>query len=359
MKTSNRVHQNGATKPVSPQAKIQTSSGPAEFKIVRLRECPVDNPRIETPAEVADFWRKHVVSAPWYKDDKECLCVFLLNTRRRLLGFELVSLGTLDTVLSHPRDVLRPAAIKNAAAIIIVHNHPSGDPMPSEGDIQATRSLIQAALHLKIEFLDSLIIGDARRKNSFVSLRGLGYFNPDDSTPVPVSSSVSTTEVSSAGLDAIDALDLLKNCASAAIALAMMNANNIKDSMKANAGWEDLESASFQAGNMELPRLLADQFENDLSAWRAEVDQLVQKSELPEAPKAGHRFLSHDTENAVNALKHLLDLQGSEIGNRNKNGAFAASFMIMARLEAAFDNAWKVCGYLKRTLDGVKIPQAA
>ena len=356
MKTSNRVQRNGATKPVAPQAKNQTPYAPAEFKIVRLRECPVDNPRIETPTEVADFWRKHVVSAPWFKDEKECLCVFFLNARRVLFGFDLVSLGTLDTLILHPREVLRPAIIQSAAAIIIAHNHPSGDPTPSEGDIKATCDLIQAALHLKIELLDSIIIGDARRKNSFTSLRGLGYFDPADSAAVPMSSSVSTSEVSPAGLDAIDALDLLKRRASAAIALAMMNATNIKDSTKANAGWEDLESASFQDGNLELPRLLAYQFENNLSAWRDEVNRMVQKSTLPEVSAAGH---GHDTENAVNALKHLLDLQGAEISNRNQNGAFAASFMIVDRLEAAFHNAWKVCGYLKRTLDGVKIPQAA
>src|SRR5664280_2192730 len=142
MKTTNRVQRKVATKPVSLQAKIQTLAAPAEFKIVRLRECPVDNPRIETPTEVADFWRRHVVSAPWFKDDKECLCVFLLNTRHQLLGFELVSQGTNDTVLMHPREVLRPAAINNAAAIIIAHNHPSGDPTPSEPDIKGTRDLI-------------------------------------------------------------------------------------------------------------------------------------------------------------------------------------------------------------------------
>jgi DNA repair protein RadC len=355
MKTSNRVQRNGATSIALPQAKIQTSSGPAEFKIVRLRDCPVDNPRIETPAEVADFWRKHVVSAPWFKDYKECLCVFLLNVRRKLIGFELVSQGTKDICLMHPSEVLRPAAIKNAAAIIIAHNHPSGDPMPSEGDIQATRSLIQAGLHLKIEFLDSIIIGDARRKNSFVSLRGLGYFDPADSAAVPASA-VADIKISSARLDVIDALDLLQHCASAAIALAMMNSNNIKDSTKANAGWEDLESGSFQDGNLELPRLLADQFENDLSAWRDEVNRMVQKSTLPEVSAAGH---GHDTENAVNALKHLLDLQGAEISNRNNNSAFACSFMVVERLESAFDIAWKACGNLKRSLDGGKIPQAA
>jgi DNA repair protein RadC len=184
-----QVRRNGATSAAPVQAKTKTPAVPGEFKIVRMRDCPVDSPKIDTPPEVVDFWRKHVVSAPWFKDDKECLCVFLLNTRRRLIGFELVSQGTLDTILMHPREVLRPAAIHNAAAIIIAHNHPSGDPSPSEGDIAATRQLIHAAEHLKIGFLDSIIIGDVRRKKSFTSLRGLGYFTDD--TPAPVSASAS------------------------------------------------------------------------------------------------------------------------------------------------------------------------
>jgi len=123
MKTvQHRVHRNGATRTAPAQAKIQPLDAPAEFRVVRLRDCPVDSPRVETPTELADFWRKHVVSAPWFKDDKECLCVFLLNARRRLIGFELVSQGTLDTLLTHPREVLRPAIFQNAAAIIIAHN---------------------------------------------------------------------------------------------------------------------------------------------------------------------------------------------------------------------------------------------
>jgi DNA repair protein RadC len=356
MKTSNRVQRNGATEPAPPQAKIKTLSAPAEFKITRLRECPVDSPKIDTPTEVIAFWRKHVVSAPWFKDDKECLCVFLLNVRRRLIGFELVSQGTKDTILMHPSEVLRLAAIKNAAAIIIAHNHPSGDPTPSDADIKATRELIHAAAVLKIDFLDHVIIGDVRRESSFISLRGHGCFNPDNSAPVPATASVSASIISSAGLDAIDALDLLKHCASAAIALAMMNANKIKECSSANAGWEDLDSASFQAGNLELPRLLAEQFESDLSAWRAEVAQMVQKSQRPEGPAFS---LCFEVENAGHALQHLLDLQGDEISSRNKNSAFTASFKIMERLESAFEKAHKAYCNLKHSLDAEKIPQAA
>jgi DNA repair protein RadC len=179
MKTSNRIHRNGATKPALVQVKMKTSFAPAEFKIVRLRECPVDNPMIETPPEVVAFWRAHVVSAPWFRDEKENLCVFLLDARHCLTGFELVCQGTLDTLLMHPREVLRPATIHNAAAIIIAHNHPSGDPTPSLADIKATRDLIESAGLMKIEFLDHVIIGDARREKGYNSVRELGFFAAD------------------------------------------------------------------------------------------------------------------------------------------------------------------------------------
>ena len=286
----------------------------------------------------------------------ETLQVLLLNTRHRLIRVdEKITEGTLDTLLVHPREVFRSAIAANAAAVVLAHNHPSGDPTPSEADIKVTRDLIRATQYLKIELLDHVIIGDVRREKSYSSLRELGFFYTNDSAPVPATVAVSA----SAGLDAIDALDLLKNCASAAIALAMMNANKIKDSTKANAGWEDLETASFQDGNLELPRLLADQFESDLLAWRAEVDRMVQKAELPEVPAAGPCFPSHNIENAVNALKYLLELQGDEISNRNNNSSFACSFLVVDRLESAFDKVWKAFGNLRRTLDGGKIPQAA
>jgi DNA repair protein RadC len=170
-KTTNRIHRNDATKSAPIQYKI-----PAEFKVVRLRECPVDNPQIETPPQVVDFWRKHVATASWFKEDRECLCVFLLNVRRCLIGFELVSQGTLDTLLMRGCEVLRVATICNASAIIISHNHPSGDPSPSEADIKVTRELLRAGQYLNISLLDSIIIGDARREKSFSSLLALGYF---------------------------------------------------------------------------------------------------------------------------------------------------------------------------------------
>ncbi|HKW28936.1 MAG TPA: DNA repair protein RadC [Verrucomicrobiae bacterium] len=108
----------------------------------------------------------------------ETLQVLLLNTRRRLIRVVEITDGTLDTILVHPREVFKAAIAANAAAVVLVHNHPSGDPTPSEADIKVTRDLIRAGQLLKIEVLDHVIIGHAtpERPKDYASLRELGYF---------------------------------------------------------------------------------------------------------------------------------------------------------------------------------------
>jgi DNA repair protein RadC len=109
----------------------------------------------------------------------ETFQVLLLNTRRRLIRVEqTISHGTLDTILVHPREVFKSAIAANAAAIVLAHNHPSGDPTPSEADIKVTRDLIRAGQLLKIEVLDHIILGRATldRPKDYASLRELGYF---------------------------------------------------------------------------------------------------------------------------------------------------------------------------------------
>jgi DNA repair protein RadC len=83
------------------------------------------------------------------KEHAECL-VFILNTRRRIKGHYLASIGTMDTILCHPREVFRLAIMASASGIIICHNHPSGESTPSEADIKVTRDLIRAGQLLKI-----------------------------------------------------------------------------------------------------------------------------------------------------------------------------------------------------------------
>lgn len=101
---------------------------------------------------------------------KESLRVVLLDTRYHLVRVEQVSLGTINESIAHPRDVLRPALIYSAYAIVIVHNHPSGDASPSQTDHSLTRRLAEAAELLQIKLLDHIIIGAATEKTP-------GYFS--------------------------------------------------------------------------------------------------------------------------------------------------------------------------------------
>jgi DNA repair protein RadC len=147
---------------------------PKEYKIVALRECPLPEEMsvCDTPERAAEYWRQHVTQHPAFNPDVECLVVLLLNVRRRVKGHVLVSTGLLDTLLVHPREVFRPALVAAASALIVMHNHPSGEPVPSEPDIKVTRDLIRAGQLLRIDLLDHIIIGRDRHS----SLRELGYF---------------------------------------------------------------------------------------------------------------------------------------------------------------------------------------
>lgn len=104
------------------------------------------------------------------KADREHFVVILLNAKNLPLGVHLVSIGSLTASLVHPREVFKPALLANAAAFIAVHNHPSGDPSPSQDDLILTRRLQDAGRLLGIEVLDHLIVAG----RAFVSLKEQG-----------------------------------------------------------------------------------------------------------------------------------------------------------------------------------------
>jgi DNA repair protein RadC len=147
----------------------------AAFTLARkmAEELRRDAPVLDTPEAVAALMREDARLRA-----VETFQILLLNTRRRLIGVVKISDGTLDTILVHPRDVFRPAIAANAAAVVLLHNHPSGETTPSEADIKVTRDLIRAGQLLKIEVLDHVIIGRAtqERPKDYLSLRELGYF---------------------------------------------------------------------------------------------------------------------------------------------------------------------------------------
>ena len=138
-----------------------------------VRETYPDAPVVDSPERVAGLLREEY--RPMTVENFHVLC---LNTRRRLISADLVALGTLDSVLVHPRKVFALAMARRASAVILVHNHPSGDPSPSEADIRLTRDLIQVGRLIKIEVLDHIIVGRATtdRPGDYVSLRELRYF---------------------------------------------------------------------------------------------------------------------------------------------------------------------------------------
>jgi DNA repair protein RadC len=136
-------------------------------------ELQMESPVLDNPETIVALLRARNLSK-----NVETLQVLLLNTRHRLIKVDELGDGTLDTLLVHPREVFKSAIAANASAVILAHNHPSGDPTPSDADIKATRDLIRAGHLLKIEVIDHIIIGraTAERPKDYVSLRELGYF---------------------------------------------------------------------------------------------------------------------------------------------------------------------------------------
>lgn len=118
------------------------------------RETPARE-QIQTPAEV---WR--LLGGEMSQLTRESLRAILLDTKLRLMRVEEISLGSLNESTAHPREIFRPALLYSAYGMIIVHNHPSGDPSPSEADRRLTQRLRGAAELLSIALLDHVILGN-------------------------------------------------------------------------------------------------------------------------------------------------------------------------------------------------------
>jgi DNA repair protein RadC len=120
---------------------------------------------IKTPDDAANL-----LMARMRYGDREEFRAILLNTKNQVLSIQTVSIGTTNSSLAHPREMLRAALKHGAVAVILAHNHPSGDPQPSPEDINVTRQLKEAGSMVGITILDHVIIGDG----SYVSLKGQG-----------------------------------------------------------------------------------------------------------------------------------------------------------------------------------------
>ncbi len=103
---------------------------------------------------------------------KEHFKLILLNPRNKIIGISTISIGTLNASLVHPREIFKDAIVHSAASVVLAHNHPSGDPDPSEDDIKITKKLVESGKILGIEVVDHIIIG----KNDYYSFKAKRHF---------------------------------------------------------------------------------------------------------------------------------------------------------------------------------------
>lgn len=130
------------------------------LKVLRVGDpCPSMRMQINAPVLVQRYWNRVVKKQPWFDESKEHLVVLLLSTKLCVEGYSLVSIGSLNESIAHPREIFRAAVAGGAYGIILIHNHPSGYPEPSACDVDLTRRLAGAADLLQIKLLDHVIIG--------------------------------------------------------------------------------------------------------------------------------------------------------------------------------------------------------
>jgi len=127
-------------------------------------------PKVESPEDALTVFRQFLAG----EMDREHLALLCLDTKHRPTAIQVVAVGTLDSLLVHPREVFKTAIMANAASIVCAHWHPSGDPEPSLDDVKITYRLMQAGELLGIKVLDHLILG---AEDNYLSLKESGVIS--------------------------------------------------------------------------------------------------------------------------------------------------------------------------------------
>ena len=130
----------------------------SHLRVSRVGEAPPAE-TVDQPTLAAAYWFRHIAALPIFDAAKEHLAIILLNTKNRTIGWNLVSIGSLNESVAHPREIFRPAIAVAASAFILMHNHPSGESSPSDPDRRLTTRIEEAARLLQIRFLDHVIVG--------------------------------------------------------------------------------------------------------------------------------------------------------------------------------------------------------
>lgn len=134
------------------------------YRLTLRRECVCE----ASPARITDADQtERVLRTMLDGYDREAFVAISLDGRNRVIGAEIVSIGSLGSSIVHPREVFKAAIVAGAAALVVGHNHPSGDPSPSTEDVRITERLRRGGELLGIPLLDHVIIGDPGRRYSF------------------------------------------------------------------------------------------------------------------------------------------------------------------------------------------------
>lgn len=130
----------------------------AKYRVALVREGSIATTWDRTVRQASDV---AALMAPMANEtDREGFWVILLDGRNKVIGINLIALGSLTSALIHPRETYKSAILANAAALILCHNHPSGDPSPSQEDVSLSRRLYEVGELLGIRVLDHIVIGE-------------------------------------------------------------------------------------------------------------------------------------------------------------------------------------------------------
>ena len=130
---------------------------------------------LDSPEKAHAFWGEIIAQDPGFEPDKEHLVAILLDTKLRPFGFHVVSMGTINETVAHPREIFRSAIVGAAYSLVLMRNHPSGDPAPSHADCRMTSTMREASNLLQINLIDHIIHGTAEGgRRPFYSFRDAG-----------------------------------------------------------------------------------------------------------------------------------------------------------------------------------------
>lgn len=153
------------------EAKACSIKAACEIALRISSQMSVDKVYVGKPGDIYEFMKKD-----FYAKLNEHLFLISLDAKSKVISKDLISVGTINETLIHPREVFRKALAKNAVSIILVHNHPSGDTQPSQDDINVTHRILKVSITMGITLVDHIIVSD----KSFTSLKALNLLKGGD-----------------------------------------------------------------------------------------------------------------------------------------------------------------------------------